>query len=1163
MQQKGIAHILLLLAAVGVITFLLISRSASFKDPLFSALFPKSNSFAQTATLGDIDHSGKIDIFDFNLLLTDFGKTDTTSLRSDIDGNGKVDIFDFNILLTNFGKTVSSTCTLNSLSWEYPLSQEGQMVSLVAKATGDCVNQQLNLTIKETKAGLPDTNASNQPNQLTVPFASSGGTNFVATSSWMSDPWHNACLVGSCDPQYFATGNIVSDSTTIETTAPRTIQVTKTDTADMYPLHNTFKERIPDFGTQAYLGSGATIITSKQSGNWTDPNTWNGGVVPNNDNNVQIMPKHTVVYDGIPTQNIRINHLKILEGGELKFKTDITTRLTVGTAVVLGSLEIGNQYSPVQTGKIAELIIADKPLDINAASPAASKDPNQFGTGLLVLKQGKLRMHGDKRVDDISLSNQNSHAFIRLTQEPQAGATTLQSSEDVNTYNWKVGDKLILPDSNQTTFEVRELSYTWKTEKPTISAVSADGKTITLTSALQYAHPGAKDANGAMKFLPHVGNLTRNIIVRSANPNGTRGHILLSERADADVRYAGFYDLGRTKAEVPLDSAVYDASGNVTKIGTNHVGRYSFHFHHDSGVARNSAQQTDTNIYQEVFVGNAVDEDNKSKWGVTIHNTHYGLIKNNTIASSRGSGIMLEAGNEYKNIIEGNFVVDSRGLTIFSAGGFAGDIDERGDIGDFANEGSGIWIMSPFNSIRNNTIASTRDQGIATYFATHVDKLQNPRAPMVIPSKNYQIKSSFVGAGQVIVPYNDPNIGLGSGQDVRGADLADTTQTSTVNTGAQRNWELKNNETYGVMERGIHIWGGGPGEILDTARVWHTAIAGVELSWRDGDGVFNDFEASKLKNITVRGDVSKLSNARYSNFEDPCCNTGPIGVYAEFAQYVNNVRIENSDIQGMRIGIHTGTGTIKTNNTFLKNYINLRMYYASSRFLRSANIANTTFESLPGVTLSGQTQKDFYLIGKQASQTLSSPSEHFHEITNPDLIQVYNYKSDGTSYPDFRLYRLEQAANFNLKNSDEEMQSLTIMPSITNQQLWDQYGDAIGYDIAPCSTQLPKIRGYACPLTNTATNPRPVVAIDYVIPQETDTTASSIDFHFFVNPKLEQGRPGTYTKTVSLPNIGINYITITDADVPAGARLQVLDLNGNGVVDANEQFKRTFMVIRN
>jgi hypothetical protein len=47
-NQRGMAHVLLLTAAVGVIALLLISRSVPFKDKLFSTLFPKPASEAAT-----------------------------------------------------------------------------------------------------------------------------------------------------------------------------------------------------------------------------------------------------------------------------------------------------------------------------------------------------------------------------------------------------------------------------------------------------------------------------------------------------------------------------------------------------------------------------------------------------------------------------------------------------------------------------------------------------------------------------------------------------------------------------------------------------------------------------------------------------------------------------------------------------------------------------------------------------------------------------------------------------------------------------------------------------------------------------------------------------------------------------------------------------------
>ena len=53
--------------------------------------------------LGDINCDGKIDIFDYNILVGNFGKTGI-GIQGDLDNNGAVNIFDYNILIGNFGK---------------------------------------------------------------------------------------------------------------------------------------------------------------------------------------------------------------------------------------------------------------------------------------------------------------------------------------------------------------------------------------------------------------------------------------------------------------------------------------------------------------------------------------------------------------------------------------------------------------------------------------------------------------------------------------------------------------------------------------------------------------------------------------------------------------------------------------------------------------------------------------------------------------------------------------------------------------------------------------------------------------------------------------------------------------------------------------------------
>lgn len=54
---------------------------------------------------GDIDQDGDVDIFDYNILVSNFGKNSPDNLNgADLDNDGDVDIFDYNILVGNFGR---------------------------------------------------------------------------------------------------------------------------------------------------------------------------------------------------------------------------------------------------------------------------------------------------------------------------------------------------------------------------------------------------------------------------------------------------------------------------------------------------------------------------------------------------------------------------------------------------------------------------------------------------------------------------------------------------------------------------------------------------------------------------------------------------------------------------------------------------------------------------------------------------------------------------------------------------------------------------------------------------------------------------------------------------------------------------------------------------
>lgn len=411
----------------------------------------------------------------------------------------------------------------------------------------------------------------------------------------------------------------------------------------------TLPHGIPDFCATA-------TITSAGSGAWSDPATWSPSRVPAAGDVVRIAAADTVTYSGV--SDVALACVGVL--GQLTFDTSANTRLTVGTLMVYegGGLTIGTASAPVPAGVTAELVVANQPLT----------DPEQFGTGVLAL--GRVRMYGAERTP----------TWVRLAQEPRAGDTTLTLAQPVT--GWRVGDRLILPDTRHLKWnEVTGWSRTtpqW--EELTTSAISPDGRVVTLTAALRFDHFGARDGvtgDGTLRLLPHVGNLTRNTIVRSQSPigsGGVQGHVLFTHMADVDIRYVTFRDLGRTRA-APTGSG-------------NQIGRYPVHFHHLMGP-----MTTPANGYQYTFVGNAVDGGSAShtkRWGVAIHATHYGLVSDNVLYNYAGALLSTEDGSESYNVIERNFAVRSSGTGGRLGGG---------------NEGQGFWFRGPNNYVRGNVAA--------------------------------------------------------------------------------------------------------------------------------------------------------------------------------------------------------------------------------------------------------------------------------------------------------------------------------------------------------------------------------------------------------------------------------------------------------------------------
>jgi hypothetical protein len=515
--------------------------------------------------------------------------------------------------------------------------------------------------------------------------------------------------------------------------------------------------------------------TSVGSGNWSSGSTWSGGSVPGAGDRVVIGAGHTVTFDASSTPSLYCLGIR----GTLNFRTDTNTSLRAGTILVydVGHLIVGTTANPVAANVTAEIVIANQPLNLGS-------DSGQYGTGLLAF--GEWKMHGAVKTP----------TYMRLSAEPLAGQSTLSLAQSVS--GWRVGDQIVLPDTRQLSFSEWEFNYVTfvsQTEERTITAIS--GNQITLNSPLQYNHYGARNSiTNALDFLPHVGNITRNVVIRSEAPTGTRGHTLATVRADVDIRYSQFKQLGRTTVAV-LDDL------------TNHIGRYPTHFHHLFGNTT-----TPSNGYQYTFQGNSVESAGSSysrfKWAITVHDSHYGLISDNVIFNIGGAAIMTEDGNESFNVFERNFIVH-RGQ---GEGGRDG----------LGRESSGIYLKGPMNYVRNNVVTNVLSDGV---------------------DSAYSYKFFFKYLGNIRVP------------NFKGASTVEGSgQYTTLHGNKKGILQFENNEGYGATESGLTYWWVGTWEIEPFADAEPSVMKDLKLWHMYNKGAFH-YAAHRL---TIDGLVMRSTN---------------------------------------------------------------------------------------------------------------------------------------------------------------------------------------------------------------------------------------------------------------------------------------------------------------
>jgi hypothetical protein len=403
------------------------------------------------------------------------------------------------------------------------------------------------------------------------------------------------------------------------------------------------------FATAA--GAADPVVRSVKDGRWSEASTWSDGQVPGTGAKVVIRTGHRVTYDLKSDAVIRAINV----AGSLVFDPDKDTLLNVG----LIKIQPGDAYSEDgfdcdahgevgdAKGPIPELIVGtqDKPIAVGKSAVIRLhfvEGMNKETCPAIVCCGGRMDLHGQPM----------ARTWVKLGATVKAGESRVVLAEPAT--GWKIGDRIIVT-ATQTHGAKKTES---KTEEATIAKI--DGQAIELSAPLNMDHAGDGNYRG------EVANLSRNVVVESADPNGVRGHTMYHRNSSGSISYSEFRHLGKQ----------------------NVLGKYAIHFHLCRDTMRGSS-----------LVGNSV-WDSHNRW-ITIHGTDYLVVRDNVGYKSIGHGFFLEDGTEVYNVLDRNLAVGAK----------RGKALPKQALPFDHNEGAGFWWTCSLNSFTRNVAAECGNYG--------------------------------------------------------------------------------------------------------------------------------------------------------------------------------------------------------------------------------------------------------------------------------------------------------------------------------------------------------------------------------------------------------------------------------------------------------------------
>lgn len=392
------------------------------------------------------------------------------------------------------------------------------------------------------------------------------------------------------------------------------------------------------------------VMRSAKSGLWSAPGSWETGKVPGAGARVLIREGHCIVYDLQSAQAIR----GINVAGILSFATDKDTRLDVG----LIKIQSGEQYSE-------EGFDCDAHVEADAAKPRPALEVGTPETPIPAERKAIIRLLTFDGMDRDSCpaivccgGRMDFHGapmirtWVKLGATASKGAGTIRLGETVK--GWRAGDRILVTATTSThktsgTRRAGQRTQDVFTEERMLTAI--DGAELTLDRELTHEHRGVGDYRG------EVANLSRNVVVESADPKGVRGHTMYHRGSTGAISYAEFRHLGKEGL----------------------LGRYALHFHLCGETMRGS------------YVLGASIWDSHNRW-LTIHGTNYLVVRDCVGYQSVGHGFFLEDGTEVYNVLDRNLAVQA----------YLGKKLPKQVHVDDANDAAGFWWANSLNTFTRN-----------------------------------------------------------------------------------------------------------------------------------------------------------------------------------------------------------------------------------------------------------------------------------------------------------------------------------------------------------------------------------------------------------------------------------------------------------------------------